>query len=185
MFEHSSHSFAPCSTGRYCSAPCVACPEEIPSNSLEQSIALVSPWFPPVRLRTPQDRLRCTPFARAMVSVQAALFFPLLLVARYGLVLQGIKTVGWEWHKRHTGFGSPRGAVNWTRVAEAVGYGCYFGYVGVLVGRMPNWVERVLFVLISHAAFSIMHLQVTELPPSTAPHLALRAAPLILRIVFW
>lgn len=107
----------------------------------------------------PQDRLQCTPFARLMISLQGALFFPLLCVARYGLVLQGIKVIGWEWHKRHTGFGSPRGSLNWTRVAEAAAYGFYFGYLGALLGALPGWVERGLFVVLSHAAFSILHLQ--------------------------
>lgn len=129
-----------------------------PTNS---SLLRVSAWWlsGPLPPGPTQDRLVPTPFARLMVSLQPLLFFPLLLVARYGLVLQGVKTVGWEWGKRHTGFGSPRGAVNWTRFAEAGGFGVYFGYVGWLLSLVPTWTERVAFVVLSHAAFSILHLQ--------------------------
>lgn len=121
-------------------------------------MAISDKFFNSIYSRYHMDTLLFTPLARKLVSIQHKLFFPLLMVARYGLVLQGIKTVGWEWHKRHTGFLAP--GATWVRLLEGVGFICYFAYVGALLSLLPVWWEKLLVVLLSHATFSILHLQI-------------------------
>ena len=104
------------------------------------------------------DTLHFTATARALVSLQHILFFPLLCVARYGLVLQGVKTVGWEWHKRHTGFWRPGSQL--ARAAEALAFAGYFGGLCYLITRLPTLRERAAFTAMAHATFAIMHLQI-------------------------
>jgi delta8-fatty-acid desaturase len=123
------------------------------------------------------DRMVCGPAQRRMLAWQRAClhsahrlrvltsmppadvyFFPILTVARYGLLLQGIKTVGWEWGKRNTGFGSPN--ARWTRVVEAAALAVFYVYAGMLLARLPSAAERLLFTYASGCTFAILHLQI-------------------------
>ena len=134
-------------------------------------LALSPVFFGSLFSRFHMDTLHFTAAARRFVRVQHLAFFPLLCVARYGLVLQGIKIIGWEWHKRHTGFGTPGGAG--PRCAEALAYCAYFAYMAALLAALPSWAERGAFVALSHAAFAIMHLQINLSHWSRATYLGL------------
>ena len=143
-------------------------------------LAISPHFFTSLFSRYHMDTLHFTPAARRLVALQHRLFWPLLAVARYGLVLQvrgairqqahcrrraaahcrrqavrcgrappwaaaqGIKTVGWEWHKRHTGFAAPGAA--WARAAEAAAYVVYFAYMRALLAMLPSWGEAAALV---------------------------------------
>ena len=104
------------------------------------------------------DRMACGPAQRRLLAWQHWYFFPILTVARYGLLLQGIKTVGWEWGKRHTGFGSPNS--RWTRAVEAAALAVFYAYAGALLARLPCAAERLAFTYLSGCTFAILHLQI-------------------------
>lgn len=103
------------------------------------------------------DAMACPPAALAMLSQQHRYFFGILTFARYGLLLQGVKTVGWEWGKRNTGFGAPN--ARWTRLLQAAALACFYGYSAALLARLPSVAERLLFTYLSGATFAILHLQ--------------------------
>jgi delta8-fatty-acid desaturase len=103
------------------------------------------------------DAMACPPAALAMLSQQHRYFFGILTFARYGLLLQGVKTVGWEWGKRNTGFGAPN--ARWTRLLQAAALACFYGYSAALLARLPSIAERLLFTYLSGATFAILHLQ--------------------------
>jgi hypothetical protein len=102
--------------------------------------------------------MACGPAQRRMLAWQHWYFFPILTVARYGLLLQGIKTVGWEWGKRHTGFGSPNS--RWTRAVEAAALAVFYAYAAALLARLPCAAERLAFTYVSGCTFAILHLQI-------------------------
>ena len=104
------------------------------------------------------DVMACTPGVLALLSHQHRYFFPILTVARYGLLLQGIKTVGWEAHKRHTGFGAPRARL--PRLVEALALACFYAYAACLLALLPTLAERLAFTYISGATFAVLHLQI-------------------------
>jgi fatty acid desaturase len=103
------------------------------------------------------DVMPCPCGVLRLLSWQHLYFFPILTVARYGLLLQGVKTVGWEWGKRHTGFGAPHAP--WTRALEAAALAVFYAYAAWLLTRLPNAAERLLFTYLSGATFAILHLQ--------------------------
>jgi delta8-fatty-acid desaturase len=103
------------------------------------------------------DAMACPPGVLRLLSRQHLYFFPILTVARYGLLLQGVKTVGWEWGKRHTGFGTPD--ARWTRPLEAAALAVFYAYAAWLLTRLPTAAERLLFTYLSGATFAILHLQ--------------------------
>lgn len=104
------------------------------------------------------DRMACGPAERRLLAWQHWYFFPILTVARYGLLLQGVKTVGWEWGKRNTGFGAPNAV--WTRVVEAAALCVFYAYSAALLARLPCLAERLAFTYASGATFAILHLQI-------------------------
>ena len=104
------------------------------------------------------DRMACGPAERRLLAWQHWYFFPILTVARYGLLLQGVKTVWWEWGKRNTGFGAPN--ARWTRAVEAAALAVFYAYAAALLARLPCAAERLAFTYASGATFAVLHLQI-------------------------
>eukprot|EP00195_Chlamydomonas_chlamydogama_P013126 CAMPEP_0202904742 /NCGR_PEP_ID=MMETSP1392-20130828/30911_1 /ASSEMBLY_ACC=CAM_ASM_000868 /TAXON_ID=225041 /ORGANISM="Chlamydomonas chlamydogama, Strain SAG 11-48b" /LENGTH=430 /DNA_ID=CAMNT_0049592531 /DNA_START=222 /DNA_END=1514 /DNA_ORIENTATION=- len=85
--------------------------------------------------------------ARRLISYQHLSFLPLLMIARYGLYLQSLKQV----------LGGRVYVHRWLELGAQL---FFFAWYGLLVSLLPSVGDRVLFVLASHAAFSILHLQI-------------------------
>jgi fatty acid desaturase len=102
--------------------------------------------------------MACGRSQRALLAWQAWYFFPVLTIARYGLLLQGVKSVGWEWGKRHSGFASP--GARWARPVQAAALAVFYAYAAWLLARLRGPGERLLFTYLSGATFAMLHLQI-------------------------
>ncbi len=105
------------------------------------------------------DDMACPRWALRVLSAQHVLMFPLLCVARFGLLFQGVKVVLWEWRKRHTGLFCAPGSQA-VRLAEALSLAVYYTYFATLLCRLPCAAERLAYTALSHAAFGVLHLQI-------------------------
>jgi delta8-fatty-acid desaturase len=95
-------------------------------------------------------------FARFFIAIQAWLYYPIMGLARFNLYFRS-----WEHLLRRSG--PQKGVTWWHWWAEIICQGLFwvwFGY-GVLYTSIPsNW-DRFLFVLVSHSASAILHVQIT------------------------
>eukprot|EP00877_Chromochloris_zofingiensis_P004585 jgi/Chrzof1/14127/Cz08g26030.t1 len=85
--------------------------------------------------------------ARKTISVQHYSFLPLMMVARYGLYIQSIKHV-------------ISGKIFVNRRLEVLAQLVFFTWYIALVSLLPGWNNRLIMVVLSHAAFGVLHLQI-------------------------
>ena len=95
-------------------------------------------------------------FGKFMILYQQYTYYPIMMVARFNLY-----RLGWA----HTLFGTgpKKGPAWWHRYFELVGqvfFWTWYGY-GVVYKTIPDGWSRFLFVLISHAITSPLHVQIT------------------------
>ena len=88
--------------------------------------------------------------ARILVSNQHYLFYPIMLIARFNLYLQSVSLIM-----------SPAGRELRYRKTEAVSLSIFYVWVAMVVLTLPTWPERVAWVVISHAATGLLHIQIT------------------------
>lgn len=111
------------------------------------------------------DSLRSTYYERVMnfdrlaqflISKQNYLYYPILCFGRFNLY-----RLSWEYLL--CGQAPKRGVAAWHRWFEIAGqifFWFWFGY-GVLYMSIPDWKNRLLFILISHVVTSPLHVQIT------------------------
>ena len=87
--------------------------------------------------------------ARYLVSKQHILFYPIMLsVARFNLYIQSyIFLLTWPEHIH-------------MRVYEIIGQFVFMAWYSLLVSCLPTTAERVIFVLLSHSAAGVLHIQI-------------------------
>ncbi|KAK2756733.1 hypothetical protein FQN54_005179 [Arachnomyces sp. PD_36] len=94
--------------------------------------------------------------SRLVVRYQHLLYYPVLTLGRFNLYL-----LSWEY--LFLGQGPRKGAAWWHRWFEIAGqlfFWAWFGY-GILYCSIPDWYNRVAFVLISHMVTAPLHVQIT------------------------
>jgi delta8-fatty-acid desaturase len=94
--------------------------------------------------------------AKFTIKYQHYLYYPILLFGRFNLYY-----LSWEYLV--LGLGPRNRSVWWHRWLELVGqvtFWIWFGY-GVCYLSIPDWPNRVLFVLISHMVTAPLHVQIT------------------------
>lgn len=94
--------------------------------------------------------------SRLVVRYQHLLYYPVLTLGRFNLYL-----LSWEY--LFLGQGPRKGAAWWHRWFEIAGqffFWTWFGY-GVLLCSIPDWYNRVAFVMISHMVTAPLHVQIT------------------------
>lgn len=87
--------------------------------------------------------------ARCLVSNQHYIFYPVMLVARFNLYIQGWRLIL-----------SPTGGELRYRRTEAAALLIFGVWVSSLVLTLPTWAETVGWVLISHATTGLLHVQI-------------------------
>jgi len=87
--------------------------------------------------------------ARLLVSNQHILFYPVMLVARFNLYLQGLILLI-----------SPAGRELRYRKTEAATLAVFCVWVAWIVLSLPTWTETFGWVMISHAATGLLHVQI-------------------------
>ena len=87
--------------------------------------------------------------ARCLVSNQHYIFYPVMLVARFNLYVQGWRLIL-----------SPAGGELRYRRTEAAALLIFGVWVSSLVLTLPTWAETVGWVLISHATTGLLHVQI-------------------------
>ncbi|OJD13643.1 hypothetical protein AJ78_05924 [Emergomyces pasteurianus Ep9510] len=95
-------------------------------------------------------------FSKFLIRYQHFLYYPILIFGRFNLYC-----LSWEYLLR--GQAPRKGPAWWHRWFELVGqlvFWIWFGY-GVLYRSIPDWPNRILFVLISHAVTMPLHVQIT------------------------
>lgn len=95
-------------------------------------------------------------FAKFLVRFQNYTYYPIMLFARFNLYRLG-------WTYILLGQGPKKGPAWWHRYFELVGqvfFWTWYGY-GVVYKTVPGGWNRFLFVLISHALTSPLHVQIT------------------------
>ncbi|KAL2218442.1 delta 6-fatty acid desaturase [Thermoascus aurantiacus ATCC 26904] len=94
--------------------------------------------------------------AQVMLKYQDYLYYPILLFGRFNLY-----RLSWEYLL--LGQAPKKGPAWWHRWLELVGqvfFWTWFGYA-VLYCSIPDWRNRVLFVLVSHMVTAPLHVQIT------------------------
>ncbi|KAK7310706.1 hypothetical protein RJT34_08376 [Clitoria ternatea] len=94
-----------------------------------------------------QRKMKFDGFARLLVSYQHWTFYPVMCFARLNLFAQSFMLL----------FSSKRKVPN--RKVEILGMIVFWVWYPLLVSCLPNWRERVLFVLASFAVTGIQHVQ--------------------------
>jgi delta8-fatty-acid desaturase len=95
-------------------------------------------------------------FAQFLIKYQHYLYYPILLFGRFNLY-----RLSWEY--LILGLGPRKGPAWWHRWLEIAGqvfFWSWFGY-GILYCSIPDWYNRILFIMISHMATMILHVQIT------------------------
>ena len=86
--------------------------------------------------------------AHALVSYQHLFFYPLMLVGRWNLYVQGLLYLITQHDTTHF------------RKTELTGVALYFAWVLSVALSMPTWVEAVSWVMVSHAVAGVLHVQI-------------------------
>ena len=86
--------------------------------------------------------------AHFLVSYQHLFFYPLMMVGRWNLYVQGLIYLITQHDKTHF------------RKTELCGIAIYFAWVFSLAYSMPTWFESVMWVMVSHAVAGILHVQI-------------------------
>lgn len=95
-------------------------------------------------------------FAKIVIPLQHYLYYPLLAFGRFNLY-----RLSWEY--LILGLGPKKGPAWWHRWLELAGqmfFWTWFGY-GVLYKSIPTAGDRFLFIMVSHMATAILHVQIT------------------------
>ncbi|KAJ5361165.1 hypothetical protein N7541_002009 [Penicillium brevicompactum] len=131
-------------------------PEHDPDIELMPFFALSHRFFDSLR-STYYDRImEFDAFAKITVKYQHYMYYPILLFGRFNLYFL-------SWEHIIVGRGPKQGAGWWHRWFEFAGhlfFWAWFGY-GVVWSSIPDWWNRVAFVLISHMVTSPLHVQIT------------------------
>ncbi|CAG7996489.1 unnamed protein product [Penicillium olsonii] len=131
-------------------------PEHDPDIELMPFFALSHRFFDSLR-STYYDRImEFDAVAKITVKYQHLLYYPILLFGRFNLYFL-------SWEHIIVGRGPKQGAGWWHRWFELAGHAffwAWFGY-GVVWSSIPDWWNRVAFVLISHMVTSPLHVQIT------------------------
>ncbi|KAL0043302.1 hypothetical protein WJX79_001017 [Trebouxia sp. C0005] len=110
-------------------------------------LAISPRFFKPVFSRYHNAVLHFDAAASRLIPYQHFTFIPLLMVAKYGLYLQSMKQL-------------MQGRCYINRPWETCTQIVFFAWNGVLLGCVQGWVPRLQLLLISHAAFFVLHLQI-------------------------
>merc|ERR1719443_2620009 len=86
--------------------------------------------------------------AHLLVSYQHLFFYPLMLVGRWNLYVQGLIYLISQHDKTHF------------RKTELAGVAAYFAWVLGVALSMPTWAQAVGWVMVSHAVAGILHVQI-------------------------
>mmetsp|Transcript_19728 Transcript_19728/g.41220 ORF Transcript_19728/g.41220 Transcript_19728/m.41220 type:complete len:494 (-) Transcript_19728:74-1555(-) len=86
--------------------------------------------------------------ARALVSIQHYLYYPVMALARFNLYAQSYILL----------FSNETWPYKWLEWPCIMLYPVWFGY---FLSFLPSWTEIVLFLLISHSLAGILHVQIT------------------------
>ena len=131
-------------------------PEHDPDIEQMPFLAISHRFFESLK-STYHDRvMRYDSFAKFAVRFQQYLYYPLLTFGRFNLY-----RLSWEY--LILGQGPRKGPAWWHRWLEIAGqvfFWTWFGY-GVVYKGIPTAGGRILFVMISHMATAILHVQIT------------------------
>jgi delta8-fatty-acid desaturase len=86
--------------------------------------------------------------AHFLVSYQHLFFYPLMLVGRWNLYVQGLIYLIMQNDKTHF------------RKTELFGIAVYFAWVFATAFSMPTWWQTVMWVMVSHGFAGILHVQI-------------------------
>ncbi|GER26456.1 fatty acid/sphingolipid desaturase [Striga asiatica] len=110
-------------------------------------LAVSSRLFSSITSRFYNRKLSFDSFARLLVSYQHVTFYPIMIVARVNLYLQTFLLLCSKNRKVPD------------RTLNILGILVFWTWFPMLVSCLPDWTERVLFVLASFAVCSIQHVQ--------------------------
>eukprot|EP00891_Asterochloris_glomerata_P005478 jgi/Astpho2/5478/e_gw1.00078.22.1_t len=110
-------------------------------------LAVSDAYFKSVFSRYHLNTLVFDKAAAKLISVQHLTFLPLLMVAKFGLYLQSVKQLA-------------SGMCYIWRPAECCSQALFFAGTALLVSLLNGWGSRLAFILLSHATFGILHLQI-------------------------
>jgi delta8-fatty-acid desaturase len=131
-------------------------PEHDPDIELMPFFALSHRFFNNLR-STYYDRvMEYDSVAKFTVKYQNYLYYPILLFGRFNLYYL-------SWEHLILGLGPRKGSVWWHRWFELAGqvfFWIWFGY-GVCYLSIPDWQNRLLFILVSHIVTAPLHVQIT------------------------
>lgn len=124
------------------------------------------PFIAPSTLHFEHTRKNQTPLERIsglisknLISYQHLSFIPLLLFARYKFYFQSMG---------HWSSGSKIYVNRWTELAAQL---FFFTWFVLLTAQLPTWIERVAWIVLSHASDFVLYLQtvITHFPREISP----------------
>lgn len=110
-------------------------------------LAISPRFFHPVFSRYHNAVLHFDAAASRLIPYQHFTFIPLLMVAKFGLYLQSVKQL-------------MQGQCYINRTWETCTQVFFFAWNVVLLGCVQGWLPRLQLLLISHATFFVLHLQI-------------------------
>ena len=131
-------------------------PEHDPDIEHMPFFAVSHRFFESLRSTYHEHVMTYDPFAKFMIRYQHYLYYPILLFGRFNLY-----RLSWEY--LIIGQGPKKGPAWWHRWFEIAGqvfFWYWFGY-HVLYKSIPTAAGRWAFVMVSHMATAVLHLQIT------------------------
>ncbi|KAK2747908.1 hypothetical protein FQN57_001499 [Myotisia sp. PD_48] len=131
-------------------------PEHDPDIEHMPFFAISHRFFSNLRSTYYERIMKYDAVAQFLIRYQHLLYYPILGFGRFNLY-----RLSWEY--LILGLGPRKGPAWWHRWLEIAGnvfFWCWFGY-GVLYLSIPDWKNRVLFILVSHVITAPLHVQIT------------------------
>ncbi|KAK9857626.1 hypothetical protein WJX84_005358 [Apatococcus fuscideae] len=126
------------------------CPNSLdcdPDIQFMPLIAIDERYFESVKSRHHNATLTFDSTARRLISYQHFTFIPLLMFAKWGLYNESCKQLLWNRAYIH-------------RPSEVFAQVFFFSWYFALAAQLPSAASRTAFILLSHAAFFLLHLQI-------------------------
>lgn len=115
-------------------------------------LAVTDKFFSGVYSFYHERRMEFDKVAQFFVRRQHWLFYPVMFVARFNLYLQSILLLIRPAEARRRGVSYPR--------LELLMLAGFYTWFTLLLRYFPSWTERTIFVILSHGAAGILHLQI-------------------------
>ncbi|KAL1958512.1 hypothetical protein VTO42DRAFT_4376 [Malbranchea cinnamomea] len=131
-------------------------PEHDPDIEHLPFFAISHRFFSSLRSTYYERVLRYDALSKFLIRFQHRLYYPILAFGRFNLY-----RLSWEYLL--SGQGPRKGPAWWHRYLEIVGqvfFWTWFGY-GIIYRTIPDWGNRILFLMVSHMAAAPVHVQIT------------------------